>query len=240
MGDAPEAVDASRVATREWGVAPQAVGATKVVPGQAAAPEPWNTERVEALFRKFEKERWTLHAKHWEYPNKDGGTFIEKWGGKLFAVTPVECLKNTFCPFLAYATIGHFNMARISEHHGVEPPTKSRRVYEVVTMGFGYFNGFLCWAQGNRRRTLEVKLTTAADKYILSGCCVNGCPGKEAAIHFFCHPCALSQEVRAVNKYTEVIGMASLHQPIECMDCMCGLFRSNFPCLLPCLVCLAR
>ena len=237
MGDAPKPVDANRDATRQW-------SATKVMPEGAAAKqaqEPWDMEEVRRLFRKFGKEEASLHRRHWNYPNKDGSTFIEKWGGKLFAVTPKECLKQTACPFLAYATIGHFNMARISEHYGVEQPSTCRRVYEVMTIGFGYVNGFLCWAQGNRRGTLEVKLTTAAESHTLDGCCVNGCPIKEAAIHFFCYPCALSQEVRAVNKYMEVIGSAdNQRQHVECLDCMCGVFKSNFPCLLPCLICLAR
>ena len=169
---------------------------------------------------------------------------IERWGGGLFACTPKECLKHAFCPFLAYATIGGFNMADISsvEERGWEPPDTNLYCYEVTTMGFGYFNAFLCWFQGNRRKTLEVKLHTVVEPYYLtegcfSSCCAVGLPFREAALHLFCHPCALSQEVRAVNNYKNAVGSATLKRGIGGSDCICGIFKSTFPCCAP-LICL--
>ena len=132
------------------------------------------------------------------------------------------------------------NRKRVEEHFakdGVQPPNGKRACFNQVGIGCAYYNVFCCWAQGNRRKTLEVKLHTAADKsHFKMSCCVNGfcCPCADACLHLWCHPCALSQEVRAVAEYERVVGVADNKQDITGGDCLCGIFRANFPCAGPC------
>ena len=113
-------------------------------------------------------------------------------------VCPPLIASTLLCPCCAYITIGSFNFAEISRY-GVEPPSRARKCFSTVVYGLTWKNYCFCWAQGNRRKTLEVKLLTATNDHRgLNSACVQECPAKVACLHMFCHPCAL-QEVLAVN-----------------------------------------
>lgn len=190
------------------------------------------------LFMKFPRLfDEPLPRNHRAYPNEGGATMIERWGGPILKFEPA-CLFYTICPCLAYSTIGGFNMAEIASD-GIQQPDCRRACFNLTAMGCGYYNAFCCWAQGNRRQSLEVKLHTATDGVNLADeCCVTGCPCKTACLHLCCHPCALSQEVRAVNAYKKAVGFAppSKKQSISVTGFLCGIFKANFPCACPATV----